>query len=137
MSVSGLTMTRGQVSSANVGAGILNAGTLTLSQCTVSSNKVVFDGVHDANAGGIMNQSSLTLLNCTVYGNSASYGAGVYNNGHLTATQSTISSNVAAAFGAGIAVQASGTYTTMLPNLGFLPSSVTLTATVIMRSEAN
>jgi Flp pilus assembly protein TadG len=42
-----------------------------------------------------------------------------------------------AAFGAGIAVQASGTYTTMLPNLGFLPSSFTLTTTVIMRSEAN
>ena len=121
VNVSGLTLTSGQVSSATLGAGILNAGTLTLTGCTVSSNQVVYDGVHDANAGGIMNQppGSLSLLNCAVYGNSAFYGAGIYNYGHLTVTQSTISSNVASVFGAGILSwgDASLTFVTLADNV--------------------
>jgi hypothetical protein len=121
LNVSGLTLTHGQVSSTTPGAGILNAGTLTLTQCTVSSNQVVYDGVHDANAGGIMNgpSASLTLLNCAVYGNSAFYGAGIYNYGHLTVTQSTICSNVAGVYGAGILCwgDASLTFVTLADNV--------------------
>jgi Flp pilus assembly protein TadG len=42
-----------------------------------------------------------------------------------------------AKFGEGIAVQVSGGYTPMLPTFGFLPATVNLRATSLMRSEAN
>lgn len=42
-----------------------------------------------------------------------------------------------AAFGDAIAVQVTGTYKSMVPSFGFLPTSLSLTATAMMRSEAN
>jgi Flp pilus assembly protein TadG len=42
-----------------------------------------------------------------------------------------------AQFGDGIAVQVTGGYQPMLPTFGFLPSTVSIQATALMRSEAN
>jgi Flp pilus assembly protein TadG len=42
-----------------------------------------------------------------------------------------------AAFGEGVCVEVSGTYKAMLPSFGFLPTTSTMRAKAIMRSEAN
>jgi Flp pilus assembly protein TadG len=42
-----------------------------------------------------------------------------------------------AAFGSSIMVQVNARFTPMLPNLGFLPTTVNLTGTAVMSSEAN
>ncbi len=88
-SISGLTIREGY--SLN-GGGIYNAGTLTLTSCTISGNTATDAGGGIYNAGG-----TLTLTACTVSGNSAADGggAGIYNTGMLTLTTCTISDNAA------------------------------------------
>jgi CSLREA domain-containing protein len=79
------------------GAGIWNAGTLTLTNTTVSGNRAEHFG------GGIYNAGALTLTNSTVSGNSAGNGGGIYNAvGALTLTNSTVSGNSALGDGGGI-----------------------------------
>lgn len=78
------------------GAGILNNGTLTVSNSTISANFAAY-------GGGIYNNGTLTLINSTVSNNSAVAGAGIVNNGGtMTLTQSTISGNQASEFAGGI-----------------------------------
>jgi Bacterial Ig-like domain (group 3)/MBG domain (YGX type)/FG-GAP-like repeat/FG-GAP repeat len=77
----------------NYGAGIYNAGTLTLTDSTVSSNNT-----RGAIGGGIFNQGTMTMMNSTVSGNTVYDGggcAGVCGAGSskLTITSSTISGN--------------------------------------------
>jgi CSLREA domain-containing protein len=79
---------------------------LTLTNTTVNNNTVAsFDG------GGIYNDGSSTviLVNTTVSGNGAVDGAGIYNQGVLTLTNSTISGNIALADGGGFYNSSSGT----------------------------
>jgi hypothetical protein len=76
-----------------VGGGILNEGTLSLTNCTVSGNTT------DIAGGGIWNGATLTLANSTVSENIAGDGGGIYNNGTLTLTNSTVSGNTAWAGG--------------------------------------
>src|SRR5262245_11696961 len=54
----GLTITRGQ---AENGGGIYNAGTLTVSHCTLSANQAVGGAGHDARGGGICNEAPAVL----------------------------------------------------------------------------
>jgi hypothetical protein len=56
-----------------LGGGIYNAGTLTVSNCTLSGNSAGGAG------GGIENLETLTVSNCTLSGNSAFYGGGIRN----------------------------------------------------------
>jgi CSLREA domain-containing protein len=113
VSLSGLTIANGLVSSTSVarGGGILNAGSLSLTDCTVSNNQVAVSltgtGSEDvlAQGGGIASTGSLTLLRCTLSGNSATLsagnldygqanGGGLYANGTMvTLTNSTIAGN--------------------------------------------
>jgi hypothetical protein len=98
--LAGLTITNGLDDVA--GGGILNDGTLTLNQATVSNNS---GGPFDPNGhgGGISNSGTLTVKDCTISGNSAGEfgginsigsGGGIYNNGGtVTLTNSTISGN--------------------------------------------
>jgi len=76
--------------SPGIGGGILNAGTLTVSNSTLSGNSAGL-------GGGIYNQPSgtLTVSNSTLSGNSANFVGGIYNQGTLTVNNSTISSNTA------------------------------------------
>ena len=53
------------------GGGILNGGTLTVSNSTLSGNSAGLDG------GGIHNGGTLTVSGSTLSGNSASYGGGI------------------------------------------------------------
>ena len=87
------------------GGGIYNAGTLTITNTTVSGNtsndNVVTGG---GLGGGIYNIGTLTIIQSTVSGNTVSrgrigasaVGAGIYNAGRLTITNSTLSGNQAA-----------------------------------------
>jgi hypothetical protein len=130
VTISGLTIQGG--GGANSGGGVANTGVLTLKDCVVWGN----DLLYPSDGAGILNSSgaTLTLNNCTVFGNSAEHGSGggianeqgtviltnstvsnnsaseeagggIYNGvGTLTVTNSTISLN-SASFGGGIANQ--------------------------------
>jgi hypothetical protein len=100
-----LTITNGFSSS--IGGGIYNAGTLTLTNCTLSGNSAT-------NGGAIYNTfyATLALNQCTLSGNSALYGGGIaikdiggggiLNYGTLTLDQCTLSANSAIIGGGGI-----------------------------------
>ena len=85
LSLSGVTITGG---SADSGGGILNAGTLTVTDATVRGNSTGGTG------GGIANQSTATISQSTLSGNlAADDGGGFHNTGTATITNSTISGN--------------------------------------------
>ena len=86
VAISGVTIRHG---SATAGGGIVNGGTLTITNSTVSSNTATSEG------GGIFNGGMLTLMNSTVSGNDARIGGGIWNNWGrtLTLTDSTVSGN--------------------------------------------
>ena len=88
----GVTVTNGSVGVYNLGGGILNEGTLTLTDSTVSLNIA-------GGGGGISNSvdGTLTVTNSTVSLNTARYGGGIENqaDGLLTLTNSTVSGNAA------------------------------------------
>jgi hypothetical protein len=94
-----LTITHGNLTGNDVGAGILNAGSLTVSQSTLSSNSANDSGGGIYNSGG-----TVTVSQSTLSSNSANYyGGGIYNSGGtLTVSQSTLSSNSAYVSGGGI-----------------------------------
>jgi predicted outer membrane repeat protein len=87
------------------GGGILNNGTLTLNNSTVSGNLALY-------GGGIYSDGTLTLNNSTVSGNTANEsGGGISNEGTLTLNNSTVSGNSAVDVGGGIENYLSGTLT--------------------------
>ena len=103
--ISGLTINDG-FSSGN-GGGIENAGTLTLTDCTVSNSSASNDG------GGFANDSlgTMTMIGCTVSGNSSpNDGGGIENDGTLTLINSTIADNSASS-GVGGGINNTGTLT--------------------------
>ncbi len=98
--ISGVTLRNGAGSLH--GGGIVNAGTLTVNNSVVSSNSAGDSG------GGIYNSplSTLNLSRSTVDGNfltSSGAGGGVYCDGTLQISQSTLSNNTAT-YGGGIYV---------------------------------
>ena len=80
------------------GGGVVNSGTLTVSNCTISGNSASIYG------GGIYNLRTLTVSNCTISGNSAYGGGGISNDtgGTLTVSGSSLSGNSASLYGGGI-----------------------------------
>ncbi|MCC6968995.1 MAG: right-handed parallel beta-helix repeat-containing protein [Phycisphaerales bacterium] len=124
-----LSITRG---SATAGAGVANAGTLTIEACDISSNSAVAGGAI-ANTGtltalgstfaynsasgsgaGLYNDAGgvMSLLNCTISLNSTSgqYGGGIDTLGTLTVSNSTIAYNFASA-GRAISIRGAGNAT--------------------------
>ena len=75
--------------------GIYNAGTLNVTNSTLSGNDALA-------GGGISNRGTLNVTNSTLSGNYASNGGGIYNAGTLDVTNSTLSGNIASD-GGGIA----------------------------------
>jgi len=92
--ISGITISNGNLPFGTNGAALVNSGTLTVTNSTISANTTV-NGFAVFNASG----GTLTLLNDTVGGNS---GGGVLNSGGLTLTNSTVSNNSNTVGGAGI-----------------------------------
>jgi hypothetical protein len=98
-----------------IGAGILNEGTLTLTNSTVSgnnaalagggvwnsegaefkmTNSTVSENTSGSAGGGIYNEATMTMTNSTVSGNAGRVG-GIWNGGTLSMTNSTLSGNIA------------------------------------------
>jgi hypothetical protein len=75
------------------GGGIENAGTLTITNSTLSGNEAGF-------AGGIDNSGTLTITDSTFLGNGAEEAGGIRNRGTLTIANSTFSGNGAKVAGA-------------------------------------
>jgi hypothetical protein len=84
----------GSASRGQGGAIYTMAGHLVLNHCTVSDNSA--DGPDGTRAGAIyVADGTLTLDHCLISGNSSSKGVGaIFNNGVLTATDTTVSDNV-------------------------------------------
>ncbi|PYI87952.1 MAG: hypothetical protein DMF03_12255, partial [Verrucomicrobia bacterium] len=71
------------------GGGVRNAGTLTLTGCTITGNTGRFEG------GGLYNDGTTTVNNCTFNGNSTDGGGGgIQNDGNLALNSCTISGNI-------------------------------------------
>jgi hypothetical protein len=92
------------------GGGLFNAGTLTITNCTVAANTATNFG------GGVHNAGELTLADTTVSGNSVNNettgaGGGISNTGELVLRNSTVSGNNATRFGGGIFNGAAGVLT--------------------------
>jgi len=107
VTLTGLTLRNGKAISSSGGA-IRNQATLTLSDCTLTSNTA------DLGGGGINNQGTLTLSRCTLNDNTASTdGGGLYNSSSAvsTLTNSTFSSNSASSLGGGVYNATGGTVT--------------------------
>jgi hypothetical protein len=73
----------------NNGGGIFNGGTLTITNSTLSGNSSMNVG------GGVATTGVLTITKSTLSGNSSTSGGGAYNSGTMTITNSTLSSNSA------------------------------------------
>jgi len=72
--------------------GVINAGTLTITNCTISGNG-------DRLGGGVYNLGTLSIFDTTISGNSAVVGGGgIANGGILELVNSTIQGNVAAGY---------------------------------------
>ncbi len=105
VAISGLTVEGGALlapegtaaTSATSGGGILNAGTLTLNDSTISGNSAL-------NGGGIANYGTLTMTGSTISDNAALLNdGGIFNAGTLTLVNSTISGNSAVVGNGGMA----------------------------------
>jgi hypothetical protein len=88
-----LTLQHMRLSGGSTFGGVLNTGTLTIKNSTISGNT----------GRGVDNSGTLTIENSTISGNTGDYGAGVYNyGGAATIENSTISGNTANVAGGGI-----------------------------------
>src|SRR5262249_10511309 len=93
----GVTIAGGSTSNVS-GGGIANAGTLTVTNCTLSGNSTTGLG----SGGGITNNGRLAVTNSTFSGNSAGTGGGITNEGGtVTVTGSIFTGNSALNGGAG------------------------------------
>ncbi len=79
------------------GGGIRNDGTAMLTNVTLISNTVPSGG-----GGGLANLGSATLMSVTVRSNTAAGAGGIFTQGPMTITQSSIISNIAPNDGGGI-----------------------------------
>jgi hypothetical protein len=95
VAISGLTIANGRHDG---GGGILNSGTLILTNSTISDNSV--SNFSTGEAGGIANFDTLTVIDSTITGNSAGQGGAIVNENfgvpsRLTITRSIFSDNSA------------------------------------------
>ncbi len=111
VAVSGITVTGGYTTSSAHGGGIDNDSTLTLTNCTVSSNELYVAASNktpvNGYGGGVYSDGLLTLNGCTITGNYAygsegfttydggdGYGGGVACTDTLVMTNCMVTNNV-------------------------------------------
>ena len=78
------------------GGGIFNQGILTVRETEISDNSAEYDG------GGIRNAGTLTLTNSRVWTNRADKGGGVHNSGEMIVAGSSLFGNVVEGDGGGV-----------------------------------
>ena len=85
------------------GGGILNRGTLTVTNATVTGNSSANGGGGILNAGGTLSLDNSTVSN-NFTGGGGGGGGGIYNSGGVMAlSHSTVSNNMSPTFGGGLA----------------------------------
>ena len=100
VSISGITISNGFAQDGPGGGGILNAGVLTLTDCTISHNFTGNDFGGILGGGGVMNDNgTMIITDSTISNNQESEGQGgggvLNDNGTMTITGCTISNNSA------------------------------------------
>lgn len=87
-----------------IGGGIFNSGDggFTAGVLNVINGSIISGNSSGQEGGGIYSEGTLTITNSTVSGNSSYQGAGVQNDATATITGSTISGNTGLGFGGGI-----------------------------------
>ena len=105
VTLSGVTITGGSVTGTADGGGILNDGTLTV------TDGIITDNVSADYGGGIYTSGTATFSSTEISSNTAFNGGGIYAETTLTVTASQITGNSATAFGGGIDVQGTATVT--------------------------
>jgi hypothetical protein len=139
VTLSGLTISNGFVVSALAksgydttngdGAGILNHGMLTVSNCALSHNTASYGSAGSADGGGINNDGTLTVSNSILSYNAAGGGGGIYNErgGNLT-----VNNNCIVSYNSGGGIYSDGTATIsgcqVLNNTGILGGGIANTA---------
>ena len=140
--VSGLTLAHG---SAVKGGAISNAGTLALTDCTLTGNTATAGVGPDG--GAIFNTGTLSLIGCTLSANKAfQYGGAVYSGGgSLTLLNCTVSGNSANSAGGGIYCYLGTTLTlanctvsgnSAIDGGGILGRNVTMNNTIVAGSSS-
>ena len=97
LNISGVTVS-GAITTSVYGGAFNNSGYLTVTNSTITGNQAAYQG------GGIFNNISgtLSVSNSTISGNTANLGGGIYNQGSLNISNTTIASNLAFTQGGGI-----------------------------------
>lgn len=72
-----------------------NAGTVSISNATITSNKASATGdTRYGHGGGIYSERGVTVKNVTITGNNSTYeGGGIYGKGAITLTDATVTDN--------------------------------------------
>ena len=108
VTIDGLIITNGQVED-GIGGGILSVENLTVNNSIISSSSA--NGT-DSNGGGIFNNGTLTVSGSTISDNTTTgEGSGIFSQGTLTVTGSTISDNATTGFDGSGGIFSNGTLT--------------------------
>ena len=153
VTISGLTLANGKALTAGgstfptgSGGAILNAASLTLTDCTLIGNSSVVHGGAILNNGSSSGNATLTLNNCTLTGNSATASGGAIFNlgaasGHatLSMTNCTLNQNSASQYGGAIYTDGTnaGNAALTLTNCTFNQNTATLVAGGIYNDAFN
>jgi predicted outer membrane repeat protein len=151
VAISGLTLANGKAGSSGAfpngwGGAILNAASLTLTDCTLSGNSSAVHGGAILNNGSNSGTATLTLNNCTLTGNSSTAAGGAIFNlgsasGHATLnlTNCTLSGNSASQSGGAIYNDGTnaGNAALTLTNCTFSQNTATLVAGGIYNDAFN
>jgi len=92
----------------NLGGGIFNEGSLTVSNCIVACNAALKDGDGNGFGGGIFTLGPLTVIDSTIRGNNANYAGGgicTFHSDNVRIERCTISGNYAGIQGGGVNFQ--------------------------------
>ena len=77
----------GNSTSNDNGGGLVNLGTLTMTNSSLVGN------IASQAGGGLANGGTATLTNCTLSGNAALSGGGIFSNGTLTLTNTIVATS--------------------------------------------
>jgi hypothetical protein len=83
----------GFVNSGTTGGGVINRGTLTLTNCLLTANGGPTFNPTVEQGGAIYSSGNLTVRSCTIQNNTAINGSAIYSTGPLTIRGSTITQN--------------------------------------------